>query len=217
MHADPQFWNDIAERYAQQPVANMPAYEAKLVATKERLTPRDVVLDIGCGTGSLALELASHVHHVHAIDVSEEMVRIARRKTQAAEVDNITYYVGAFSGLETLEPASFDVICAYNILHLLPQREAALRAIQTLLKPGGLLVSSTPCLGESYVPYALILPIMRWLGKAPPVHILRAAEVQAELDAAGFVELRTRDVGAAKTTLFLMARRPYGEARAQLA
>ena len=48
------FWNKLAEKYARQPVANPAAFERKIAATQSLMTPDDVVLDVGCGTGSLA-------------------------------------------------------------------------------------------------------------------------------------------------------------------
>ena len=76
MDASENFWNKIAARYAKKPIANLEAYHAKLDATKARLKPDDVILDVGCGTGSLALELSTCVSEVHAIDLSREMIKI---------------------------------------------------------------------------------------------------------------------------------------------
>lgn len=49
---------------------------------------------------------------------------------------------------ESLERESFDAVLAFNIFHLLEGAPKALRRIDELLKPGGLLMSVTPCLGE---------------------------------------------------------------------
>ena len=76
MSTDNLFWDKLAERYAKQPIADLASYERKLDVTKSRLSPTDVILDIGCGTGSLALELAPHVAAVHALDFSGEMIRV---------------------------------------------------------------------------------------------------------------------------------------------
>lgn len=68
MTADAAFWNDLAERYARQPVANPGAFERKIEITRARMKPTDVVLDIGCGTGSLALRLAPSAATIHGLD-----------------------------------------------------------------------------------------------------------------------------------------------------
>ncbi len=208
MFADARFWDNLAERYAQKPIDNLPAYHGKLAATKARLNPHDLVLDIGCGTGSLALELAPHVAHVHAVDLSREMVKIGERKAQDQGVSNVTFHVGTLDALASFEPGSFNAVCAYNILHLVQNRAAMLQRIAELLGPQGFFVSTTPCLGESKVPYKLILPIMRWLGKAPSVQVIDIDHLENGLREAGFVDLTRPDVGAASHTAFVLASTP---------
>ena len=83
-----KFWNGIAARYAKKPIANLEAYHAKLDATNACLKPDDVILDVGCGTGSLALELSTYVSEVHAIDLSREMIKIANQKAADEEIGN---------------------------------------------------------------------------------------------------------------------------------
>jgi arsenite methyltransferase len=61
-HDDARFWNGIAEKYAAQPVANVPAFERKKAITREHLRPDSSVLELGCGTGTLALETARRPH-----------------------------------------------------------------------------------------------------------------------------------------------------------
>jgi len=143
MSTDPLFWDKLAERYAAKAVANPAAYQRKLEVTKARLGPTDVILDIGCGTGSLALELAPHVAQVHALDFSGEMIRIGRRKADAQNVTNVSFHQSTLEASQAFQPGQFDGICAYNILHLVEDRPATLQRIFELLKPGGFFVSST--------------------------------------------------------------------------
>jgi len=206
--ADPTFWDNIAEKYAAQPVALPDAFERKIAITRSRMAPQDVVLNVGCGTGSLALQLAPHGAHIHGLDISSEMVRIARGKVDAAGVDNVTFHVGPFGEDVPFEDGSLDGVCAYSILHLLEDREAALARIYRLLKPGGFFISSTVCLGDTWVPYRPMLAVMRWLGKAPMVAIVSRQALADELRAAGFVDLQQPDVGAKPTTAFMGARKP---------
>jgi arsenite methyltransferase len=206
MTAEAAFWNGLAERYSRQPVANPGAFERKIAITQSRMKPSDVVLDIGCGTGSLALRLAPSAAMVHGLDISSEMIRIARGKAQAEGAANVSFHVGPFdSSLEVFEPESLDGICAYSLLHLVEDRPAALARIYRLLKPGGFFVSSTVCLAESWVPYRPILQVMRWLGKAPRVAILLKRVLEDELRGAGFTGLSQPDVGAESTVAFIVA------------
>ena len=78
MSADATFWNNIATTYAAQPVENPDAFDRKIEITRDRMIPQGTYLDIGCGTGSLALRLAPSGGQVHGLDVSSEMIRFAK-------------------------------------------------------------------------------------------------------------------------------------------
>lgn len=209
MTTDPAFWNELAERYSKKPVDKPEPFERKIEITRALMTTDSVVLDIGCGTGSLALRLADAGAHIHGVDFSSEMIRIAREKAVADGVDNVTFLVArADASMEAFEPASLDGVCAYSLLHLVEDREALLSQVFALLKPGGFFVSSVPCLGDTWVPYRPIITLMRWLGKAPFVSILRSGQLLEEVAATGFETFETPDVGAGSTTAFVVCRKP---------
>ena len=204
--ADAKFWDNLAEKYAKKPVDDVLAFEKKKRITRELLRPDAQVLEIGCGTGSLALELAPAAGHIHALDISSEMVRIANEKKAAQGVANVTFHVGT---LESCAPvAHVDTVWAYSILHLVDDRARTLRAIFELLEPGGTLVSSNACLGEGWVPYGALITVMRWFGKAPVVHIYDRKTIVRELEAAGFVHIEEKDVGADHRVAFIVAKKP---------
>lgn len=202
------FWDGIAEKYAAKPVDDPEAFERKIAHTRGLLPPDAVVLEVGSGTGSLALRLSDACAHIHGLDVSGEMVRIARSKASAAQTANLTFHTGAFDAtFEALEPASVDMVCAFSILHLVPDLDDALSRALALTKPGGVLVSSTVCLGDTWVPYGPILAFMRWIGKAPPVHLLRRAALLEAMQRAGWTDVAEVDVAASSDIAFVTARR----------
>ena len=208
------FWNRLAEEYARKPVGDPAGFERKIAATRSRIEPDDVILDIGCGTGSLALRLAPGAGHVHGLDLSREMIRIAKTKARDQAVDNVTFHVGAFDDSFTVFAAGgLDGVCAYSLLHLVEDLPAVLAQIHRSLKPGGFFVSSTVCLGEGWVPYGPLLTVMRWLGKAPMVKILSKRTLEAALVAAGFVDVSQPDVGAKPSIAFFVARKQGGPAQ----
>jgi arsenite methyltransferase len=124
------------------------------LSKRAHLRPHHTVLEIGCGTGSLALRLAPSAAEVHGLDISREMVRIARDKATAEGAVNVHFHEGAFD--ETFDlfgTDGVDGLCAFSVLHLMKDRPGALRRMFSMLRPGGFLVASTVCLAESWVPY----------------------------------------------------------------
>ncbi len=201
------FWDSAAEKYAAQPVADVEAFDRKKAFTREHLGPNAQVLEIGCGTGSLALSMAKDAGHIHALDVSAEMVRIANEKKARQGVGNVTFHCGTLEAAR-FPPQNFDAIWAYSILHLVDDRPHVLDRCFALLKPGGVLIASNVCLAESWIPYRPIIGLMRWLGKAPQVYFYDRATITQEIREAGFVRVEEVDVGAKKLVAFTIARRP---------
>lgn len=209
MAASAAFWDRIAESYAAKPVDDPAAFERKIAITRAAMTPASVVLDIGCGTGSLALRLADAGREVHGLDISPEMIRIAEGKAADQSAENVRFHVGPFDdGFDAVADGALDGLCAYSILHLVEDRPAALAQIHRLLKPGGFFISSTVCLGPKRWLFGPVLALMRLFGKAPMVKLFRAEQLLAEIEAAGFVDVTLTDVGAESTIAFVVARKP---------
>ena len=180
-----RFWDRHAEGYAKRPVADQAAYEKKLQITRDYLRPDMEVLEFGCGTGTTAIIHAPYVKHIRAIDISAKMIEIARRKAAAAKVDNITFDVSTVEDF-TAPDESFDAILGLNILHLLENKEAVIAKIHKMLKPGGVFVTSTVCLGETMKFFKFIGPIGRFLGLMPLVKVFTRKELEDSLTDAGF-------------------------------
>ena len=100
-------------------------------------TPGDVV-DLGCGTGSLAVLLAEDGHGVRGTDLAEAMVTAARVKAEQAGVDVEVRQGDA--GDPAYAPGSCDVVLARHVLWALPRPDVVLARWVRLLRPGGRLV-----------------------------------------------------------------------------
>jgi arsenite methyltransferase len=208
MTSDTKFWNDIAKKYAKKPVPDIAAFERKKAITREHMRPDSTVFELGCGTGSLALEMARFAGHIHGMDISAEMIRIGSQKQAAQGVQNVTFVQGTLDASSPYPREHFDSVWAYSILHLVHDRKRILRALFDLLKPGGSFISSNLCLGESWVPYGAMITIMRWFGKAPFVYTYTRETMFREIREAGFVDVEERDVGADKMVAFVVAKKP---------
>jgi ubiquinone/menaquinone biosynthesis C-methylase UbiE len=180
-----KFWDRIAARYSKQPVADEASYQKKLQVTRDYFRPEMNVLELGCGTGSTAIAHSPFVQHITAIDVSSRMLEIAQRKADAEGVSNVSFEqstVDAFAG----EPASYDAVLALSILHLLDDRDEVIAKIHTLLKPGGLFVSSTACLGKNMRFLEYVAPVGAFLGLLPLLRVFTPDELADSIARAGF-------------------------------
>ena len=185
-----KFWDKAAEKYAKSPVKNMAAYNETMEHTKNHLTENDNVLEVGCGTGTTALILAASVKHLTGSDISSRMIAIARNKVKDQKVENVSFIQAILSD-STLEKNSYDVVLAYNFLHLLEDPQEAIRKVRDLLKPEGLFISKTVCLAEHSRLWGPLLYVMRKVGYAPYVKCLRIPELEAFFTSANFKIIET--------------------------
>ena len=93
-------------------------------------------LEIGCGKGEFSRRLAATSQNVLAIDLSPEMIRIAR--ANSGDVSNLEFQIADVMSYD-LPPEHFDCIASIATLHHLPLREVLLK-MKAALKPGGVLL-----------------------------------------------------------------------------
>ena len=147
--ADAAYWDAAAETFDEEPDHGLrdPAVRAAWAARMRCWLPPGPcdLLDLGCGTGSLALLAAEQGHRVTGVDRSPGMVERARTKLAGRDA---AFLVG-----DAAEPPvgerRFDVVLVRHVLWALPDPRAALRRWAGLLAPGGRLVLIEGRWGES--------------------------------------------------------------------
>jgi demethylmenaquinone methyltransferase/2-methoxy-6-polyprenyl-1,4-benzoquinol methylase/phosphoethanolamine N-methyltransferase len=116
-----------------------PAIRRQTIAVAN-LAPGEKVLDVGCGTGTLAIAAARRVGpegEVHGTDASPEMIAVASSKAASKHVPD-RFRVAAIENLPFADD-SFDVVLSSFMLHHLPDdvKAQGFAEIKRVLKPGG--------------------------------------------------------------------------------
>ncbi len=207
-----EFWDRTARQYAADPIADPAGYETTVRRVQALLSPRHSVLELGCGTGTTALRLAPFAGQLLATDVSAGMIAIAQEKLLAQSVPNLSFALGDADG-PMAAPCTFDVVLAFNLLHLVADLDQTLAHAVQALKPGGLLITKTPCIAEMnpLVPW-LALPVMRALGKAPHLLCLKGDAFTTAVARQGLDILAVERHGSRgkDVRVFIVARKPMG-------
>ena len=120
-----KFWNLIASRYAASPISDSSAYATKIEKIKSYLSSKDVVLDIGCGTGTQCGDLAGDVRQVTGIDISGKLLAIAAQRTDERKLANVSFIQTSLFD-ERFQPESFDVVMAFFVLPFFDDLDAVL-------------------------------------------------------------------------------------------
>ena len=210
MQSSTTFWDGMAKKYSQSAIRDMDGYVATLDRTRGYLRPTDRALELGCGTGGTARELAPSVGHITGTDISSKMIEIALARGGEAGITNANYVVAGADA--TPGDAPFDVVMAHNLLHLLPDTKRTIDHIGSLVKPGGLFISKTPCLAQPGLSLKLRLivkaiPILQMFNKAPYVCLLTSKALEAMISDAGFTLIESGFHPASSISCYIVARR----------
>ena len=184
------FWDKQATKYDSSERQFEPVFEDVLGRTRDLLEPTDTVLDFGCATGTRTLSIASSAKQIHGLDFSKEMITLAKKKKTEAGVDNVDFSQGTIFDND-FRDASFDKIVSYGVIHLLEDKEKAIGKIRSLLKPGGLFISTTACLKDKmtflnklqFMAYLFIKRIGIF-----PIHLdmMTSSDVEGLVESGGF-------------------------------
>jgi SAM-dependent methyltransferase len=171
-------------------------------------TPGDIVLDVGCGTGTLAALAKQRVGQdgqVEGIDASPEMVALANAK--AASNGGDVQYQEAFAQALPFEDSTFDIVLCTMVLHHLPNgdRAEAIAETHRVLRPGGRLL---------VVDLAQTSGLLSALSPIALVHGRRgldtADQAKRLIEDRGFEDVATGELGF-RSMGYVLARKPRSE------
>jgi len=97
------------------------------------------ILDVGTGTGFISLLLAELGHSCKGVDLSENMMSVAKTKAEKAGLKNVSFAVADAESTGE-ESESYDVVTNRHLVWTLPHPETAVREWRRVLKPGGKLI-----------------------------------------------------------------------------
>lgn len=184
-NAPDKFWDLISSKYAASPIADRTAYENKIQKIKTYLTAENVVLDIGCATGTQCGDIAGNVKQVTGIDISSKLLAIAEQRKAERKQDNVEFIKTSLFD-ERFQSGSFDVVMAFFVLHFFEDVDTVFKRIHDLLVPGGLFISETACLGDKSVIVGKLLRLAGSLGLLPKINVLTTKKLEQALETAGF-------------------------------
>lgn len=190
MPASIKFWNKRAPKYDRK-LYKGPNYAARLERAAAVFGENANVLDVGCATGEITMDLAQHAGQVLGIDHAERMTEIGNARAKERGIDNCR-----FKALDATDPSlsagSFDAITNYSLLHLVDDPKATVKRFHELLKPGGHLLTEAPLLGDWNILWRMLIPTISALGVCPKITKLRLTQLEAMIRDAGFEVLDSR-------------------------
>ncbi len=153
--SDKDYWERHARNYDAslrwvlgRPLPRMTELASEAVRGKGK------VLEVAAGTGIVTEAIAQTCESVAATDYAAAMVEALKQRVQDAGLRNVTCEQADIYSLP-YSSGEFDAVVAANVLHLVPDLPAAIRALRKVTKPGGLLVAPTFCHDETKVSWLL--------------------------------------------------------------
>ena len=100
------------------------------------------ILDIGCGSGTISLHLASKGFKIKGIDISKKAIKACSDSAKSIGLKNVDFQVYDFPN--KIPDGKYDLVFFSEVIEHIPDDELALSKINKLLKPSGILFLSTP-------------------------------------------------------------------------
>lgn len=207
MKSPQAFWNFRALNYdAQIGPMYEEAYRLTAENSRKHLHSGDHVLEFACGTGIVTALVAPHVGSIRAIDISDEMVSRAQTKMHNLHLSNVEVTQTDLFAPD-LPECSFDAVMAFNVLLYVDNFEEVMARIQSLLKPGGIFLSATDCLGGSFSKPVIQKFWRSRTGKMPYVGFFSQKGLIKKIEMAGFAVLESQNLFPSPPNLFVAAKK----------
>ncbi len=143
------FWERTVARYDLSMFLLGGPLNAMLPLVVEEVSGLDRVLEVAAGTGLVTRAVAPVVRSLVATDYAHAMVERLAQRVRDDRLDNVE--VQRLDVLDLNGGERYDAVIAANVLHLLPDLDSALAAMNRALIPGGRLVVPTYCHAETAV------------------------------------------------------------------
>jgi len=176
-----EFYHDLGERWQtamDHPIALLRAENRVRNPWIASVLPSSAkVLDMGCGAGFLTHDLAKLGHEVVGIDLSEESLKVAQKLDETGDVN----YIQADASAVPFCDASFDAICAMDLLEHVENPKTIVQEASRLLKPEGFFFFHT--FNRNILSWLVVIKGVEWCVKntPPDMHVLRLFIKPAEL------------------------------------
>jgi ubiquinone/menaquinone biosynthesis C-methylase UbiE len=188
-----KFWDRVSGWSKAESAANSTLVKCLNKKFGIHIMPNDTLLDFGCGTGTITLQMARNANKVYGVDVSEGMLKRAQQNLKDQHIDNAT-----FTKITTLDEMfrddSFQVITIFNVLQYIEDRKELLDRFYELLKPQGTLIVAVPCFGGMNTLSALYVKFLRFVRIMPETYFFSVDEFEKEITATGFTIVESIDL-----------------------
>ena len=189
-----KFWDSVSKRFGKpNQTTNSPALLSVKQHSDKYFKSTDTILDFGCGTGDITLEIAGKTRKVTGIDYSDGMIDAAIQKAKEQNSGNVDFLKTDLFDINFLDH-SFDVVTAFNVLHYISDKKRNYSKVYELLKPQGLFISSTACLGERYSLLRFLMAILTTIGVVPKMISYKKSDLENEIEKAGFSIVAAFDI-----------------------
>ena len=143
--------------YADMKQALLPHFRRRIQTIEARVPQRGRLLDFGCAAGYFLEEAQPHGWNISGVELSRDMARSAEH----------LLHVPIYTSLETVPAGNFDAITLWEVIEHLPDPIGTLRQLRDRLRPGSVLMLSTPNTGHWQAQRAK----EQWASYRPPSHL----------------------------------------------